>query len=403
MKKATFITITLAIAVITLLSTYLYKKHFTHPTALPYTTQKPTRKTLQQTVTAAGVLELKNVMKIGSIQPGFVREILVNENDRVKKDQLLAIIDTGKEDLDYIAAQHRVKKAAAEYDYQQNFFSRQEALHRAGQLAQDRFEQISKDREKALQDLLTEQALEAKAKMEFDSTRIKAPDDGIVIAINATKGMIANDISNITLFEIAPDTFAMKAVIDIDESDIGLIRQGQRISCTVNSFPDKKIKSIIKQISITPHTQGKNAEQQINYKAEADLQNNDLLLRPGMIVNTTININKVSNTLALNGLALQITLDQIKAIAKILDKTHTPLSKDQRRQYKQAHAGQHIKSVWILANDNFTQRAVTLGITDGLHWQVLHGLSEYDDVIIDIDEKNPMENFYQKMFGSGLS
>lgn len=372
--------------------------------ALLYRTENPTIRTIKHTVSTSGVLEIKEIMHVGSIQPGFVKDIYVKENQRVTKGKLLALIDTAKNDTDVQAAQHRVLRAEKELEYQKAFFARQEALYNAKQLSLDSYQKVKKELEKTVADLAIEQALLRKSSLEFESTKIKAPEDGVIIAIYATKGMIANDISNIVLFDIAQDATKMKVVLDIDESDIGHVKPGKHVSLVPNSFPDMKIRGTIHEVSFMQKagTTVSGVPETSSYKATINIDNTEMLLRPGMIVNAKIRIGKVEDVLSISGLAFYINHEILKKIAHRLHFQFQPIDSKERYRLSHTTGNNVVKYVWIIENKKFIQKAVTIGLSDSIYWEIKTGLTSTDNVIIDIEEVNDMDEIYNKIFKGSL-
>lgn len=372
-----------------------------------FKTEKVVRKTIKHVVQVSGLLEIKDLMRVGSLQDGIVSDIFVKENDKVKKGQLLATIDTGYSDADVLAAKNRVIKAQKELDYQTKHFRRQEALFKAGQLSRDAYQNLKKDYEKALHDVLVEQATLKRSSQQFASTKVCAPESGIVLAIYGTKGMVKTGFQNVTLFDIAHDITKMNATLDIDESDIGHIKLGQKITLTSNSFPDMPIKSTILDVGYIPKDTQQNSNSstksdQQTYKAHAEINNEKGLLRPGMVLNATIKIQSAKNVLSVNGLAFYINQESLEKIAKKLKKSFSAISKQDQKKLKLSAPNDIIKYVWVKEQSGFVQKAVTVGITDSMSWEIKKGLNENDEILIDVEEPNEMDEVYSQWFKGAL-
>jgi RND family efflux transporter MFP subunit len=376
------------------------------PTPTYIKTELPTIKTIKHTISTSGILELQDVMHIGSIQAGMVQDLCVTENQRVKKGQLLAIIYTGKSDTDVEANQHALERAQKELTYQKAYFERQKALYQAGQLAKDAYEKVVKKYAEAVEDVAIAKAQLRKSALEYESTFIRAPSDGIVVGVFATKGMVANDISNITLFDLAQDITKMKATLDIDESEIGHVKVGETVSLTPNCYPDLHITGTVTNVSFTPKSNNPTGLSSAadssaqNYKATVEVDNGAMLLRPSMIVNATILVKKVRKVLSLNGMAFTVNPIILKKIAQKLHYTIKPIPLPQRQQLRKAN--QSTRFVWTLANDQLLQKAIVVGMTDNMYWEVLSGLDATDMVVVDTEEPNEMDAFYQQWFRGAL-
>lgn len=376
------------------------------PVQIYLKTELPTTKTIKHTISTSGVLELQNVMHIGSIQAGMVQDIFVTENQRVKKGQLLAIIDTAKNNTEVEANQHTLDRAKKELIYQKAYFERQKALYIAGQIAKDSYEKTVKEYDKAIEDVAIAKALLRKSTLEYESTYIKAPSDGIVVGVFATKGMVANDISNITLFDLAQDITKMKATLDIDESEIGHVKVDETVALTPNCYPDLHITGTITNVSFTPKSNNSTGASSStdssaqNFKATVEVDNSAMLLRPSMIVNATILVKKVRKVLSVNGMAFTINPKILKKIANKRHYTMQPIPAPQRHQLRKAN--RTTRFVWVLANEQLIQKAIVIGMTDNLYWEVLSGLNATDMIVVDTEEPNEMDAFYQQWFRGAL-
>jgi HlyD family secretion protein len=344
-------------------------------------------------------------MKIGSQLAGIIKEVFVTENQHVKKGMILATVETGKDDKDIQIAQQNLEKAEQELYYQQENFKRQKQLYLANQLAKNAFDKIKSDYEKARADRNAQKVTLEKTKLEYTYVNIKAPDDGIVTAVNVSKGTaVINDFQYI-LFEIAHDITEMKATLDIDESEIGYVKPDQKVKLTINTFPDQPLQTTIKEVSYTPKAPpGKNGQDAAAqfYKATIEINNKNLRLRPGMMVNARIIVEKIKDTLSISGLTFQINSEILEQIAKTLHMVFNPLPSEQKKTFKETHVGEKFRYVWTVDGKSFIQKAIHLGLTDNNYWQVIDGLTDKDKVINDVQEPNEMEKLYKIWFKGSL-
>lgn len=404
MTKNTFRSIIILILIGLVGGFFAYKKYFTPQPPPLFKTEHPEKRTIKKQIFTSGFLEIKDSLKIGTqVTAGIVKEVYVKENQFVKKGTILADIDTGKEDKDVLLAKAHLAKSEKELAYQKNNYLRKKALFSSGQLAKNEFDKIETDYQKAMADRNADIVSLEKAKLEIAYTHVVAPDDGIITVNNATKGMPAiNDYQNI-LFEIAHDITEMKAVLDIDESDIGSIKPGQKVKLTINALPENPIKTSIHEISFAPKK--KNAddkETNLFYKAYVEINNKKRLLHPGMMVNAKITVNKIKDALSISGFAFQINPETLKIIADKKQFAYTPLTSEQKRKFKAEHEQEKVRYVWVMNNNSFIQQAITTGLSDDNYWLVISGLTEKDNVIIDVQEPNEMEKLYKEWFRSAF-
>ncbi len=392
------------VSVMLIIGIFGYKKLTQKAPALSlYKTEQPQKRTIKHEINTSGILEIQNTMKIGSQLAGIVKEVLVKENQHVKKGTVLALIETGKEDKDIKFAEQNLNKTEREFLYQESNFKRQQQLYLANQISKNTYERIKADFEKARADRNAQKVTLEKAILEYQYIKVRAPDDGIITAVNISKGTaVLNDFQYV-IFEIAHDITQMKATLDIDESEIGYVKPGQKVKLTINSFPDQPIHATLSDISYTPKAPpGKNGDSVQFYKATVTIANNDMRLRPGMMVNARITVEKNKDVTSISGLAFQINPEILELIAKKLNVTYKPLPSAEKKAFKIAHAGKKFRYVWTLADKAFTQKAVILGTTDNNHWQIIDGISENDNIINDIQEPNEMDKLYKAWFKGSL-
>ncbi|MFH1254053.1 MAG: efflux RND transporter periplasmic adaptor subunit [bacterium] len=400
MKKIKIIFYTIILITIGFGSTQIYKKFFQKKSHNLYKAETPQKKTITQSINAAGILELKEFYKIGSQVAGIVKDVLIKENATVKKGQLLAEIELIKGDTDIRATKYNVEKAQQEYDYQKEYYDRQKQLYKSGQLAKNAFQRVETDYLKALDDLNYQKATLDKFELELKNSKIIAPANGIITNVGISKGMaVLNDFQNI-LFELAQDISEMKAIFDIDESEVGQVKAGQSTIIRINSYPELLIKSNINDVSFIPKNGVNNCG--TFYKATAILNNETRILRPGMRLNGLIKIAKAKNVLCINSLAFQINSEILEKIAQQLKYEFKPLDDKTKKDFKKANLDKGVRTVWIVENNTFIQKLIIVGLNDETNWQIIDGLKENEQVLVDIQEPNIMDKQYGKWFQGAL-
>lgn len=366
-----------------------------------YKTEAPEIKTIQQDLSCAGILELKETYKIGSQVNGIVSDVLVKENEMVKKGQLLAVIELVKGDKDVKISKYGFDKAQKEFDYQKESYQRQKQLYQSNQLSKNAFQRIEADYLKALADLASAKMSFEKAELEVLKTQIIAPVDGIITHIEISKGMaVLNDFQN-TLLELAEDISVMKAILDIDESEIGQVKVGQSAKIIINSYPDLTIKEKISELSFIPKN-GTPGNTQAFYKAVVNLDNKNRILRPGMRLNAQIRIAKAKDVLCVNSMAFQIDPALLQKVASKINFGFHPIEKKIKKEIKIKNSEKLTRFVWIEEDKKFAEKAIIMGITDEAYWQVFSGLTKNDKVVVDVQEPNAMDDVYSKWFQGSL-
>jgi HlyD family secretion protein len=342
----------------------------------------PIQKDLKQYINASGRLQAEEQITIGSLVAGRVVKLHVGNNDFVKKDQVLVELDDG---IGYSA----VKKGKAALDeakailkYTKNFYKRQKELYLSGQLAKDTFEQYTRDYETAHAKVIQAEGELEIRKQEYDNTFIKSPADGVVISKKVDIGqMITARFEATVLFTIAKDLRKMEAEIDIDESDIGLVKKGQEAMFTVDAFPQKQFRAKVKQINYD-YTVVDNV---ITYAVLLNVDNPKLTLRPGMTTNVDIKVAEIKNALCIPNKALRINRNILKKIAQKENLQFVEIPRSVETKTKER--------VWAFDGSQFKEVYVKLGVTDGRYTQIRKGIDMNTKIVIealDPSRENPV-------------
>lgn len=388
MKKSTiFVTSIITIATVSASLFWIFKKN-NHID--PYKTEPIIKRDLTQYVTATGTLKVTEQISVGSLITGKVIEIKANDNDNVKKGQVLAVLDNGIGDSAVKRLKALLEIAKAQANYQKKFYEREEALYKSGQRSRNLFEQYTQDYIVA-----QERAKQAEAELEieqktFQNLFITSPDDGVIIAKKIDLGqMVVSQLNATVLFEIGKNFHEMEANIDIDESDIGMVAEGQTCIFRVDAFPKEKFNAVVKRIQY----QAKVTDNVVTYATVLDVKNPELKLRPGMTSNVEINVAEVKDVLSVPNKALRVSQKVIEEAATKCGYLVKALNQDDAKTCKLAKPAD---MVWALrAHKSVEQLEVQLGVNNGKYSQVLSGLNQNDRVIIDVDlgnQPNPLMN-----------
>jgi len=397
MKLAHGIFITLIlIPVISVCSWWGYRTYTQKNNSPLFKTIQPEQKTITKIIDASGLIKLKDSAKLGSLISGTVDQVLVEENSRVVAGQPLAIINTRDEDYSYKVAQAQAQQSRATYEYQKLHVARLARLLQTNHIAQDIFEaEQAKLREQEAA-LATQNMLVAQQKALYDQRIIRSPIDGIVVAINISKGEpITTELQATLLFEVAPSLSNMQVFLEIDESDVTLAHPGQKIEITVDSQPSRTFNGKMRSVSYSPNGKTKNAN--IKYEGIVDILSGQELLRPGMTAHASIVVGCAENTIAVLNQAFFINKKALEDVAKKLNYSFKPLPTKKTAPTDDATSEKSTKTLWVSENNSFVEREVELGITDDTHYAVHRGLSLQDNVVIDVDEINALDEIYKKI------
>jgi HlyD family secretion protein len=256
------------------------------------------RGNLESVISSTGTLNPVNTVEVGTQVSGIINEIYVDFNDEVTKGQLVAKIDDTflKASLnDAIANLERVK---AQKDLARIDFERAELLYNDKVTTEQDYLTKKYNLDQAIANLKSSQSSYERALTNLSFTSIHSPINGIVISRNVSTGQtVASSMSAPTLFVIAEDLSKMEILADVDESDIGKIKKGQKIRFTVQAYDDE-FEGEVRQVRLEPRT----VENVVNYKVVIVVENQSGKLLPGMtttvdfLIETAQDVFMVSNT-----------------------------------------------------------------------------------------------------------
>lgn len=356
-------------------------------------------------VTAAGKLTPTNQIIVGSELSGTAKEVLVDSNDTVKKDQPLARLDTSKIEqqtdrsrASLLAAKARVSLAEATLAEAKAALSRQEELLELSggktpsratmETSRAALARARADLENAHATVAGAQADVRSFERDLDRTIIRSPVDGVVLARSIEVGQtVAASFTAPTLFTIAEDLKKMELLVSVSEADIGRVEVGQTATFSVDAWSARSYTATVKKVAFGAANTGTAggagggngavaaaaAAGIVNYSTELDVANDDLSLRPGMTATVDIAIIDKKDILIVPNSALRFDPIAALAIGKPDDTKRTlvqRLSLSGGRRWRgtpapKAGSTSGEPCVWILKNGEPEKVPVTLGITDG--------------------------------------
>lgn len=373
-----------------------YRYFFAAPEEKMFNAKPPARRNVAQIIRATGSLRPEDMLKVGSLVPGVLQEMIVDENQSVKKGQLLAIVDDGKGDTEVRTAQAELDQTKAELTYLTAFHKRQKALHDEKFISDDEFQRVDRDLTLAQEEIKRRTAKLEYATTIFNRKKIKAPADGIIIGKICSEGeAVTNFGTGTVIYTIAKDIKKMEARIEIDESSVGLIHNGMSVDLVYDAYIGTTYRGVISDISNNQIEKSGT----VSYIATVLVDNTQRLLKPGMTVNAEITLAKRENVLTISSQQLLINPAIVEKIAKLKQYAFKPLSPEKKAELLKL--GDY-KVVWIERQKSFIAQPVKVGISDGAFFEVLEGLTEKDLVIDDTMEENAMDKVFGKFFKTGL-
>jgi HlyD family secretion protein len=262
-------------------------------------------------VSSTGTLRATTTVQVGTQVSGQIAEILADFNDRVKKGQLIARIDPTLLQQEVRSAEASLDRARAELELRNVEATRAEKLL-ADDLTSESAAELARSNLQVTQASLksAEVSLE-RARRNLDYTEIRAPIDGVVVERNVDVGQtVAASLSAPQLFLIAEDLSKLQILASVDESDIGMIHDGQDVRFEVQAYPDETFSGVVGQVRL----QSTVLENVVNYTAVVAVENKDGRLLPGMTATVEFVIERVPDVLKVPNQALRFRpTDEMRA------------------------------------------------------------------------------------------
>jgi HlyD family secretion protein len=366
----------------------------TGQTAVVYETVRVTRGNITVIVTATGSVEPTNKVDVSSELSGTVRKVLVDYNSLVKKGQELAELDTDKlkatvdnSRAKLMAARARVANAKATHQETEQDYGRKRQLAAKKIVSQQDLEATLAAYERAITAVTSAEADVgvAEADLRLNETDLAkacicSPIDGVVLERNVEPGQtVASSFQAPILFSIAEDLKKMELQVDIDEADVGRIKAGQSATFSVDAYLDRKFPATLREIRFASEV----VQGVVTYKGILDIDNTEMLLRPGMTATAEITVEEVKQALLVPSAALRYTPAETRKrndTRSLLDRI-LPGRPPFRRPSEPEKGGSE-RTVWVLRNDTPTAVKVEIGATDGRMTEIRNGgIAEGDTVI----------------------
>lgn len=325
---------------------------------------------VSNSVTATGSIEPVTQVEVGTQVSGIIDKLYADYNSVVTKGQLIAEMDKVTLQSELTSQQATYDGAKAEYEYQQKNYLRNQALHEKQLISDTEFEESTYNYAKAKSAYESSEANLAKAKRNLAYATITSPIDGVVISRAVEEGQtVAAGFETPTLFTIAADLTQMQVIADVDEADIGGVKEGQRVEFTVDAYPNDTFEGTVTQVRLEA-TEESNV---ITYEVVISAHNPDLKLKPGLTANVTIYIAERRNVVNIPVKALRFVPDPPSSKAPAPEQTPQP----------QAPDNDSLKTVWVQEGQAWKPRQVKVGMDNGVNVEICSGLNEGEVVAVD--------------------
>lgn len=358
--------------------------------------------TVENTVTATGTIEPLEEVEVGTQVSGEISKIFVDYNSVVKKGQMLAELDKSNLLENVRQAEASVRSAESELNYAQTSYNRTSQLYEAKATTQVAYDESRNSLVKAETSLLNAQSNLDKARVNLGYAEIYSPIDGVILSREVEVGQtVAASYSTPTLFKIAKDLTKMKVEADVDEADIGQVKEGQRVTFTVDAYIDDVFNGEVEQIRLEPTT----TNNVVTYTVIITANNDDLKLFPGMTASVTI-VTEEQTGLAIPSEALAFSPTE-----RILEEFKGELREERGKREEERpdggmkkprpgipsgpanmsggpfggpkmQSGERPVMVWVLENGILVPRPVKTGMSDGVYKIVERGVAAGDSVVL---------------------
>lgn len=318
---------------------------------------------ISNSVTATGTIEPVTSVDVGTQVSGIVDKIYVDYNSIVKKGQLIAELDKTNLISELNIAKASLNDATSNMRYQESNYKRYNTLYKKGLISADDYENALLSYRQAQDAVKQCKESVQKAQTNLGYATITSPIDGVVLSKEVEEGQtVAASFETPTLFTIARDLTDMRVIADVDEADIGNVKEGERVSFTVDAYPNDTFSGTVTQVRQEATTNNN----VVTYEVVISAPNKDLKLKPGLTANVTIYTLEKSNVLCVPNKALRFT----PAKELIGDAT----IKDCKGS----------KKVWTFSNNVFEAHPIKVGISDGINTEVLSGVKRGTKIITEI-------------------
>lgn len=353
---------------------------------IQYKTARAERSDLRSVIQATGTLDAVETVDVGTQISGTVKEIYIDFNSVVKQGQLIAEIDSATQQTDVAQAQANLMVVKADLMNSEAVLANAEkSLARTRKLAEkDLIAKADVDTDEKT--YLTAKAQVAasrariaqynatlnKTKINLGYTQIYSPVDGVVVAKNVEKGQtVAASYQTPSIAEIAKDLSQMQVEVNVDEADIGGVKEGQKATFTVDAHPNDPFDGVVTQVRLSPTT----TDNVVTYVVIVKVSNNKGLLMPGMTANVSLIVEERENVVVVPNSAFRF---------KPADASANSGQPGAPMMGKQTIAEVKKPAVYMIEKKAPVRVEVKRGISDGQNTEIISGLSEGDEVITGI-------------------
>ena len=320
---------------------------------------------ISTSITATGTIEPVTSVTVGTQVSGIVAKLYVDYNSVVRKGQVIAELDRTNLISELNAQKANLASAQSALNYRQANYNRYQTLYDKGLVSADEFENAKLQYLQAKEQVASSKESVQRAQTNLGYATITSPIDGVVLSKSVEEGQtVAASFNTPELFTIAQDLTDMRVIADIDEADIGGVKEGQRVSFTVDAFPDDKFEGAVTQV----RQQATTESNVVTYEVVISAPNKDLKLKPGLTANVTIFTLEKNNVLAVPAKALRF---------------HPNDALLQKGESIDDCEGDH--KLWTKEGNVFKAHKVEVGTSNGVLTEITSGITAGTEVLTDFN------------------
>ena len=340
-----------------------------------YTTATAEVQNVSTSITATGTIEPVTKVDVGTQVSGIIDKIYVDYNSEVHKGQVIAELDKTNLLSELASAKSNLTNAQSNLNYQSSNYNRYKILYDKGLVSANDYENARLSYEQAMQQVAVQQQNVTKAQTNLGYATILSPIDGVVLSREVEEGQtVASAMTTPTLFIIAQDLTDMRVIADIDEADIGGVREGQHVVFTVDAYPDDTFDGTVTQV----RQQATTESNVVTYEVVIAAPNESLKLKPGLTASVSIFTLEKNGVLAVPSKALRFTPNE--AI----------LTPDQKIEDCEGTT-----KVWTFDGTTFRAHPVQIGTTNGALTEIISGIEAGTELVTEFSIEQEIEEEQQ--------
>lgn len=329
-----------------------------------FTESEVTKEDIINSVTATGTIEPVTSVQVGTQVSGIVNKLYVDYNSVVKAGQVIAELDRTNLISELESATAQLRSAESDLEYQKTNHERYKKLYDKGLVSADDYEKARLAYLQTVQTVTQRKESVKKARTNLGYATITSPIDGVVLSKEVEEGQtVASSFNTPTLFNIAQDLTQMRVIADVDEADIGEVKEGQRVSFTVDAFPGIDFEGEVQQVRQEATTESN----VVTYEVVISAPNDDLKLKPGLTANVNIYTLELKDVVTVPSKALRFTPREM-----MLNNGETIEDCEAKQK------------VWVRNGMNYKAIPVDAGTTNGMLTEIKSGVKPGDKVVTDI-------------------